>query len=614
MSNTYPTSDIPLGSTSPKVLYNNASNFDEFSVSPNPTFTDRYNKLRKTIAGMEMDFQDFLVQSGYRYIGADYVDGVPGLTFTSRNQYTVRAGIAYRLAVTAPIPYVTTGVWATDQPNFLAFELDSILLADLANNFDPLKGAGMIGYAGRTVYARLQDVVNVLDYGADPTGATDSLAAFNAARDKLMTSGDFRGGKIVIPNGYYKLSGEWTFTAGASIVHNITIVGNGILCVTLDFTSAPSGTDGIRFTGAGAHVVVNGFMIRAAKRHGLVFETCHEISVQEIRVQNCIGDGIHFNDTFMCSLSDIWSTTNGGNGITFAQKHTSVTGYRVYTNDNVGIGLSINGMTYSAFIACGSDNNNKGYSVSNVRGLVFLGCGAEANKTDAWYVFSSNASQGTLPVEFRYINGLELIGCAGYFNSAGNPGLFGGFITVIANDANPIQFSMKGCGSARANVADFSVILSGATGPITYTDDGARHDAQYSITGNVMPTDYYETIVPSGSSLSLTTSVTRSIASITLPAGDWEVSGKVLFTPNGSTAVAGYYAGIGITPNALPTEHDYSTGGVGYTRTPIAATFDLLPPVTRIRSQGSTVVFLQAQAAFSSGPLVAAGKIMARKL
>lgn len=619
MSNTYPTSDIPLGSTSPKVLYNNASNMDDAMNLLGPSWTDRFLRRRQTFAGMETAFQEFLVASGYQYIGADYIDGIPGLTFTARNQYTVRLGVAYRLASTTAIPYVTTGIWATDQPNFLAFDVDAPLSANLANNVDPAKGAALVGYRGRTVHGRLDDVVNVLNSyggvpGADPTGVLDSTAAFNAARDQLQTGGDFTGGVIKIPKGYYKLSNTWLFTADASGVHNITIEGDGILSVTLDFTTAPASTDGIVFEGPGAHVKVSGFMIKGARRNGLSFSTCHEISVQEMRIQNCLGHGLTFNDTFMCSITDLWSTTNGGNGVNFDQKHTSIFCHRVYANSNTGIGIALNGMTYSAFVACGSDTNATGYSVSNVRGVSFVSCGAEANNLDGWLVFSSNASQGTLPVEFRYVNGLEFIGCVAYFNSASSPGNFGNFITVDANDANPIRFSMKGCGSARGNIADFAVIISGTGGPVVYRDDDADHDGAYSITGDVTAAGFLEINIPSGSSLSLTSGVPRSIASILLPPGDWDVDGTVLFTPQSSTLVTGFYSGVGTTLNTLPGEDSYMTGGVGYTRAATAATFNLRSPAVRVRSLGDTTVYLQAQAAFSAGTLVASGKLTARKI
>lgn len=53
--------------------------------------------------------------------------------------------------------------------------------------------------------------VNVLDFGADPTGATNSTDAFSAASAAIMAAG---GGKLVIPKGLYTV-GKQTF-AGAT--------------------------------------------------------------------------------------------------------------------------------------------------------------------------------------------------------------------------------------------------------------------------------------------------------------------------------------------------------------------------------------------------------------
>jgi len=60
MSNTYDTSDLPLGTTSPKALYNNASNMDDAMNSELPSWTDRFGRRRETFAGMEQEFDDFL--------------------------------------------------------------------------------------------------------------------------------------------------------------------------------------------------------------------------------------------------------------------------------------------------------------------------------------------------------------------------------------------------------------------------------------------------------------------------------------------------------------------------------------------------------------------------
>jgi hypothetical protein len=52
--------------------------------------------------------------------------------------------------------------------------------------------------------------INVLDYGADPTGVADSLAAFDAAVAA--------GSQIVIPVGIYKLTGTWAIPQGKTII------------------------------------------------------------------------------------------------------------------------------------------------------------------------------------------------------------------------------------------------------------------------------------------------------------------------------------------------------------------------------------------------------------
>jgi hypothetical protein len=52
--------------------------------------------------------------------------------------------------------------------------------------------------------------INVLDYGADPTGVADSLAAFDAAIAA--------GSQIVIPVGTYKLTGTWDIPEGKTVI------------------------------------------------------------------------------------------------------------------------------------------------------------------------------------------------------------------------------------------------------------------------------------------------------------------------------------------------------------------------------------------------------------
>lgn len=78
------------------------------------------------------------------------------------------------------------------------------LRTELANTADPAKGAGLTGYGGSTNYAagtvgdKLQERMSVIDKGADPTGISDSTAAFNS----VITAGR-RG---FMPAGIYSIS------------------------------------------------------------------------------------------------------------------------------------------------------------------------------------------------------------------------------------------------------------------------------------------------------------------------------------------------------------------------------------------------------------------------
>lgn len=175
--NTYLTRN-PLGSTAVKDLADNASNFDEAMNSPSPSFLDRFKKRRETWAGMEALFADFIASMGYTYL-ADYAAGV---TFTRRNQYVVRAGIAYVPANTTALPLVLTGNWTTDQPLLGVLPGDVALRSDLASN-DPTKGAHLIKWKG----SFLDDLLPVWPeaFGAIGDGVANDTVAVQAWLDSL---------------------------------------------------------------------------------------------------------------------------------------------------------------------------------------------------------------------------------------------------------------------------------------------------------------------------------------------------------------------------------------------------------------------------------------------
>lgn len=174
----------PLGSDDFRDLSDNAVNFDKFSNGPEPAYPNRFGALKLSIEGMNQQFlnaqegrqtafDEFLEDAAFIFIG----DYGAGLNFTSRSQYMIRDGIAYRLAPSATLPYTTTGNWGTEAVNFTPISSDDILRQDLGQ----ADGAGIVKFEqGQTfpagsVGSRLSKYITVTD------------APFNAVADSKVT-------------------------------------------------------------------------------------------------------------------------------------------------------------------------------------------------------------------------------------------------------------------------------------------------------------------------------------------------------------------------------------------------------------------------------------------
>lgn len=206
----------PLGSNSPFDLSDNATDFDHRMNSDQPYVEGRLGKLFQTWKGAEYEWQQFLINSGYEPAHLAYTNGTP-LIVSRPTQLIDRSGISYRIKTPAIFPVTLSGTWSTDQ-NLVVEIGDSPLRQDLANKTDPAKGTGQIGHlaggagaVGRSLSKKLDDDIDVMDYGADPTGATDSWHAFEKARleaeRRLVVAGEPHAfPRIWAPDGNYGLS------------------------------------------------------------------------------------------------------------------------------------------------------------------------------------------------------------------------------------------------------------------------------------------------------------------------------------------------------------------------------------------------------------------------
>lgn len=121
--------------------------------------------------------------------------------------------------------------------------------------------------------------------------------------------------------------------------------------------------------------------------------------------------------------------------------------------------------------------------------------------------------------------------------------------------------------------------------------------------------EYVTSNIVVGSAVALTTSITSNVTSISLTAGDWDISGCVITNPAGTTTQNNFLAGISLTsatlvaPNYVQLPFTANTGGASATAV----------PTVRVNVNATTTVFLVAQVSFAISTCGAYGFIGARR-
>jgi hypothetical protein len=118
-------------------------------------------------------------------------------------------------------------------------------------------------------------------------------------------------------------------------------------------------------------------------------------------------------------------------------------------------------------------------------------------------------------------------------------------------------------------------------------------------------------LTSTGSSTSLVTATAKTIHSLTLAAGDWDIEGVATYTKAATTVVTYTQQGISTTNNTL--------GGTGTFTATAAAISDVIPsafttPVVRLNLTGTTTVYLVSRAGFTTSTLTATGFLRARRV
>lgn len=128
--------------------------------------------------------------------------------------------------------------------------------------------------------------------------------------------------------------------------------------------------------------------------------------------------------------------------------------------------------------------------------------------------------------------------------------------------------------------------------------------------------EYIFSNVASGSAVSLSNGSAKTVTSIALTVGDWDVGGNVLFTGGSSTTVAFLYSSISATNNTIDASNDRVSNLAGLSNTLFNGALipSLLVGPTRISLATPTTYYLIAAAGFSVSTCSAFGIIRARRV
>lgn len=197
--------------------------------------------------------------------------------------------------------------------------------------------------------------------------------------------------------------------------------------------------------------------------------------------------------------------------------------------------------------------------------------------------------------------------------------------TVVANftasSAAPVAFAMPSCSSAGSALqytsgtgvtcASSYALTTGATfsGAITPSQTNGIVGTTTNNNANAGSVGEYSTNTTSGTSL--TSGTTANATTISLTAGDWDVSGEVTYSAAAGCIPTAFQQSISTTS---------ATGGGSGTQTLSSNTYStastnvMATPRVRISIAATTTVYLTANALFSGGTMSAAGFIRARRV
>lgn len=221
-------------------------------------------------------------------------------------------------------------------------------------------------------------VINVVDYGADPTGTNDSSVAIQAAITAAQSSTNPNLKRVIYcPAGSYRLNTTITFPEE----YRLEFKGDGVLRTTLTFYGSGNAIEAVSNTTNRVRIgLKNFYLIKDAANtdatNGIFLKNCqYETTLQEIFVDGFDKTGTQTLETYNYYYSGIvalyawgmtWSNVEVrrcGNGLSGLQFNSTVTGFNAIVNDRHGIYCVDSGCSFFGGVLQGNHaltNNDSG--------------------------------------------------------------------------------------------------------------------------------------------------------------------------------------------------------------------------------------------------------------
>ena len=193
-----------------------------------------------------------------------------------------------------------------------------------------------------------------------------------------------------------------------------------------------------------------------------------------------------------------------------------------------------------------------------------------------------------------------------------------GVVGPAGSQGPPGSAGGQGPAGPTAVSADAGNLAKLGTDSLLLVPDSAVHkgvvDGSNAVAGNLGE----QLAVSQTTAVSLTTAVTANVATLALTAGDWTVSGVIVFTGGTNVLPTALSAAVATVSATLPTPAQVvaGTGNLTQYNLPFtkSAAQTMQAGICRINVSATTNVYLAAQGTFTGGTLTATGYISARRV